>query len=288
MTTDFFAAPFDDPFLVGRIGLLNAASDLFAVGAKPVTALIQVELPTGSETAQEQMLRELLEGALCELRKMNATLIGGHTIEGSRLTVGFTMLGDQVRTMRLKSSLQIGDRLILTKPLGVGLLLAAHMRSVCQADWMTSLQSSMLSSNEVVLPLLDEFDIQGVTDVTGFGLAGHLWEMLCASRCSAELDLDQIPLLRGTAEVISSGIESSLAPANRTVERFIQADERVKQKPGYAAIFDPQTSGGMLLSVSEFRTEEILQSLQESGASSACCIGSVIDSVESQPFIQLR
>jgi len=250
ITADFFASPLDDAYTVGRIAALNAASDVFALGAKPLAALALVTLPVGSPRQQEYLLHELLSGSLRELRAMDAPLVGGHTIEGPRLTAGFTVIADQGESgPRTKASLRSGDWLVLTKPLGTGILLAAHMQALCRANWMDALLGAMLTSNQPAAELLDEFDIRGVTDITGFGLAGHLLEMLTAADAAAELRLDAIPLLPGVDELITSGIESTLAPANRAAEAEIEISESLRRVPQYRALFDPQTSGGLLLGV---------------------------------------
>jgi selenide, water dikinase len=255
-TVDYFTAFADDPYVVGRVAALNAMSDVFALGGRPFAALAMVTIPPGRSTQQEQLLYELLAGGLHELRAADATLAGGHTIEGDQLTIGFTLLGDSgAAPARLKSGLRIGDKLVLTKPLGSGILLAAHMRAACRAEWMDALCAAMLVSNEQAARLSAEFDVGGMTDVTGFGLAGHLLEMLRASRVSADIDLKQVPLLPGVAELVSQGIESTLAPANRVAEAEIEriagpsgrASSNGAHDPAYAALFDPQTSGGLLI-----------------------------------------
>ncbi|MGE3780539.1 MAG: selenide, water dikinase SelD, partial [Pirellulaceae bacterium] len=176
LSVDFFRPPFDDAFLVGRVAALNAASDCFAIGSKPLVALACMTLPVGPPRQQEQLLVELLAGALHEFRPMGATLAGGHTLEGPHVLIGFSMLAAQDRAPRTKDKLRVGDFLILTKPLGIGVLLAGHMRARCRAEWWDALQHTMLLSNQYAASLCDEFDIQGVTDITGFGLAGHLLE----------------------------------------------------------------------------------------------------------------
>ena len=254
-TVDFFPAFLDDPYVVGRVAALNAMSDIFALGGRPLAALAMVTVPPGGLRQQEQLLYELLAGGLHELRTAGATLAGGHTIEGDQLTIGFTLLGDSDSPgPRLKSGLRPGDKLLLTKPLGTGILLAAQMRAACRAEWMESLVATMLASNERAAHLAAEFDVGGMTDVTGFGLAGHLLEMLRASRASAKLDLPTVPLLPGVVELVSQGIESTLALANRAAEAEIErtpvaADSHPPIDAAYAALFDPQTSGGLLIGV---------------------------------------
>jgi len=278
VTADFFAAPLDDPYLVGRIAALNAASDLFAMGAKPTAALALATIPVGPEKQQEQLLFELLAGSLREFRDMGATLIGGHTIEGPQTTLGFTMLAEQaVDPPRTKDRLKPGDVLVLTKSLGTGSLLAAHMRARCRAEWFPSLVESMLRSNAPAATLADEFPIAATTDVTGFGLAGHLLEMLEASDVACELQLSQVPLLPGTAELIAEGIESTLAPANRAVEASMRFTAAQRDTAEYHALFDPQTGGGLLLAVPADSVEAYLRRLQETTGISGHVIGRVTE-----------
>jgi selenide, water dikinase len=278
VTADFFAAPLDDPYLVGRIAALNAASDLFAMGAKPTAAVALATVPVGPEKQQEQLLFELLSGSLWELREMEATLIGGHTIEGPQTTLGFTMLAEQtVDPPRTKDRLKPGDVLVLTKPLGTGILLAAHMRARCRAEWFPSLVESMLSSNSAAATLADEFNIAATTDVTGFGLAGHLLEMLEASNVVCELRLSRVPLLPGAAALIAEGIESTLAPANRAAEASMRFTAAHRDTAEFHALFDPQTGGGLLLAVPADSVEPFLRRLQETTGTPGHTVGLVTE-----------
>lgn len=276
VTADFFTAPLDDPYLSGRIAALNSASDVFALGAQPIAALALATLPVGKPRQQEQLLYEMLAGSLYEFRKMGATLVGGHTIEGPQITIGFTMLADQGSSKpRTKASLRPGDHLVLTKPLGTGVLLVAHMNAECRAEWMTPLLDSMLLSNQPAAALVDEFDIAGLTDITGFGLAGHLLEMLSASDLVCDLTLEQLPLLAGVAELSARGVESTLAPANRAAEVEIRVSEPQRRSERYQILFDPQTSGGLVLGVREPDVEQVLRRLSEQSDVPAAVIGHV-------------
>jgi selenide,water dikinase len=276
-TADFFAAFLDDPYLVGRVAALNAASDLFAMGSRPLAALALATIPVGPPREQEALLYELLAGGLAELKRMGAVLVGGHTIEGPQTTIGYTMLADAGSgPPRAKSGLRAGDVLILTKPLGSGILLAAHMQARLKAAWWQPLLDVLLASNQPAAALADPFDIQGMTDVTGFGLAGHLLEMLHASNLATELRLDALPLLPGAAELSAEGVASTLAPANRLREAEIEASAAVRGSPAYALLFDPQTSGGLLMGVPEQHVEGVLGQLFQHGAPRAARVGQVI------------
>ncbi|MBM4003107.1 MAG: selenide, water dikinase SelD [Planctomycetes bacterium] len=274
VTVDFFAAPLDDPYLLGRIATQHAASDLFAMGATPIAALAMATIPTGPAVKQEELLYQMLAGSLRELRRMGATLVGGHTIEGPALTLGFTMLGS-VGQGRTKGQLKEGDCLLLTKPLGSGILLAAHQRAACRAAWMSGLVDAMLSSNQGPATLTGEFAVSGLTDVTGFGLAGHLLEMLRASGLAAEITLSSLPLLHGVASCVGDGIQSTLAPANRAAEEEIRASEADRRRPEYVALFDPQTCGGLLLGVTPDRVDAFIERCAHEFATTVARIGTV-------------
>lgn len=288
-TADFFAAPLDDPYLVGRIAAVNAASDVYALGGSPQAALALATLPVGPADQQEELLYQLLAGALEELRRMGATLVGGHTLEGPRTMIGFTLLADPGTGCPMtKSGLRAGDRLVLTKPLGSGALLAAHGQARCRADWMQPLVETMLASNGPAAALAREHGVRGMTDVTGFGLAGHLLEMLNASQRAAELELERLPLLPGAAEVFAAGIESTLAPANRAAESQITAPPDVSKTPQFAALFDPQTSGGLLLGVGADRLESFLRAFEQATGDTAQVIGRVAPAGDAAARIVVR
>lgn len=280
-TIDFFPAFLDDPYFVGRVAALNAMSDVFALGGRPLAALAMVTIPPGSMPQQEQLLYELLSGGLRELAAAGATLAGGHTTEGEQLTVGFTMLAETRSAPRLKSGLRPGDRLVLTKPLGSGVLLAAHMRALCRASWLEPLTAALLASNQRAAEVAGELDVGGMTDITGFGLAGHLLEMLRASDAAAKVDLATVPLLPGMADLLADGIESTLAPANRAAEDEIDCDENCKKSPEYAALFDPQTSGGLLLGLRPERVDDYLARM--TGHATCTVIGEVVGRRSSVP-----
>lgn len=267
ISVDHFTPPLDDVYLSGRIAALNAVSDLFAFGAAPTVALASVTVPYGPASRQRQVLLEVLAGALAEFRPLRVSLAGGHTIEGAQMSIGFTVLGPANERIWTKNGLQAGDLLGLTKPLGTGTLLAGHMQAALQARWWQSLLDGMLTSNEQAASLLRAANVSAVTDVTGFGLAGHLIEMLEASGQSAEIWLDALPLLPGAAELLDEGFESTLAPENREAERWIEVRADLSATARYRALFDPQTSGGLLFGIAEENRATLEQAFQSRAAS---------------------
>jgi selenide,water dikinase len=271
-TVDYFKAFVDDPFLFGRIAALNAVSDLYAMNARPFSALAIATLPYARGPVQEAQLYELLSGAVRSLRELGVVLAGGHTTEGSELALGFAVTGhaEEDRLFQ-KSRLQPGNRLILTKPLGSGAVLAAWMRGECKAAWFEKLVQSMLLANKAAAEVFDKAAVAACTDVTGFGLAGHLLEMLDASRVSARLDDKAIPLYGGFEDVVSRAIVSSLHRDNAKMACRVQG-----LTPLPAWLFDPQTSGGLLGAVTPEQVETTLQKLRQAGYPDAAAIGEVV------------
>ncbi len=274
VTTDFLAAPFDDPFVNGRIAALNSASDCLSMNARPTAALTIAQIPFGHPRAQADVLAELIAGAAYEFNLMDVSIVGGHTIEGPRLVVGFTVFGEQLSQVTRKGNLKSGDQIVLTRPLGTGILLAALMQGKCRARWYMALLETMLAGNRIALSLVEQFGINAMTDVTGFGLGGHLMEMLDASRLAAELDLDEIPVLPGVDELLAEGIESTLAPENREMAIGMPFDPSTS---GHERIlFDPQTAGGLLFGVDSSRVQSVLEFLHSSGLPHSRRIGQAI------------
>ncbi|MHC4875941.1 MAG: selenide, water dikinase SelD [Planctomycetota bacterium] len=265
ISVDFFQPFLDDPWLVGRIAALNSLSDIWATGGQSFAALATVQLPEGSPCQQSEMLYQLLAGSLVEFEAAGVQLLGGHTTEGTELSIGFTVLGSlHGKSAMNKSGLQPGDVLVITKPLGTGTLLAGIPQAKTKAEWVDSMLSSMRQSNQHAAEVARVHNVRAMTDITGFGLAGHLFEMLDASGMSAELSLATVPLLDGFAELSASGIESTLAPSNREVaDRITVASEPLKKMPQWHALFDPQTSGGLLIAVSEKQLPDLLQSMND-------------------------
>lgn len=284
-TVDYFKAFINDPYLFGRIAALNAVSDLYAMNARPFTALAIATLPYARGPIQEAQLYELLSGAVESLKELGVTLTGGHTTEGPELALGFAVTGfAEEGKLFQKSNLHVGDRLILTKPLGSGALLAAWMRGECKAEWFEPLLATMLMSNAAAGKIFAEAGVTACTDVTGFGLAGHLIEMLDASKVSALLN-HQIPIYHGFSDVVDLGIFSSLHRDNAKIACRI---DNVSKRPWSsldARLFDPQTSGGLLAAVKQSNGESILQKLIAAGYERATVIGEIVESNEGSQLI---
>jgi selenide,water dikinase len=290
VTTDFFAAPVDDPFLAGRIAALNSLSDVFVMGADPQAALAIITLPYGREKNQEELLFQVLSGSLQEFDKCGTSLVGGHTIEGSQLTVGYTILAKPSGDLGnyTKAELNDEDHLILTKPIGSGAVLAASANAACGYRTFESLVKTMTQSNRTAATIAREMGVRAMTDVTGFGLAGHLLEMLKASCLVAEVTTSMIPLIEGAQELFEQGIESTLAPANRDAEIAISVSDALRKTARYRAMFDPQTCGGVLMGAPGPVVAELLDRLRSTGHHDVAEIGRVRIQSENDYLICLK
>lgn len=278
-TIDFFRSFIDDPYLFGRIATVHALSDCEAMGAVPQTALALVQVPYAVEAKQEEDLVQLMSGAASALRDVGCALVGGHTCEARELGLGFSVTGrlpGGSKAALTKGALKPDDALILTKPIGTGTLFAADMRAKAHGPWIISALQSMATSNSKAAEVLREHGSSACTDVTGFGLVGHLLEMCKSSETCATIDLPNVPFYDGALECIRMGIASSLQPANTRLRRAVSNHEEVRGIEAYPLLFDPQTAGGLLAAVPRSKAEQCVQVLRSSGiAPSATVIGKV-------------
>ncbi|WAL62293.1 selenide, water dikinase SelD [Thermocoleostomius sinensis] len=287
-TIDQFRALLSDPFVFGKIAANHCLSDLFAMGANPQSALAVATIPYGLESKQAETLYQLLSGAVQVLQQSNAVLIGGHTTEGAELSFGLSCNG-LVTPDRLwrKGGMQPGDSLILTKAIGTGTLFAADMRLQAKGRWIEGAIDSMLQSNQAAADCLREYQATACTDVTGFGLLGHLAEMVRSSGMSVGLDLNALPILEGAKETAQQGILSSLHLQNQQASHLIKNLDAATRHPLYPLLFDPQTSGGLLATVAASCTSECLFALKALGYDQSRAIGVVLPSLET-PCIEIR
>jgi len=204
------------------------------------------------------------------------------------LALGFTILGEQIAPPLKKSGLEPGAALVLTKPLGTGALLAACMQGDLSGKDYLQLQQHLLLGNQATLEVIAKFEPQAMTDVTGFGLAGHLLEMLEASQCGAEIELEAIPLLDGFAAAVSAGHLSTLAPDNEAFAASLSSDGVLPSSLRKAALYDPQTCGGVLLGIGPEKVQPLLEYLSSQKFLQAAKIGRVLASEDGKPFVRWK
>jgi selenide,water dikinase len=276
-TVDYFRSFIDDPYIFGQISANHSLSDIFAMGAEPQSALAIATVPFGIEVKVEDTLRQLMAGAMLMLNDANAALVGGHTSEGAELALGFSVngLADREKILR-KAGMQSGDVLILTKALGTGTLFAADMQQKAKGRWIDEAIVSMVQSNRIASQVLFSHGATACTDVTGFGLLGHLVEMIKPSGVDVEIDLQSLPLIDGALETVEMGILSSLQPANVRLRRAIRNMQAASESVLYPLVFDPQTSGGLLASIPAEKANECLQQLIQAGYSRSAIVGRVV------------
>jgi selenide, water dikinase len=275
-TVDYFRSMIDDPYVFGKIAANHSLGDIFAMGADPQTALAVATVPFGIEAKVEDTLTQMMSGAMEILNDTNCALVGGHTSEGPELSLGFAVNGliDRDKIMR-KGGLKPGDKLIVTKPIGTGTLFAADMRHKAKGRWIASALDHMVMSNRLGAECLVEFGSRAATDITGFGLLGHLVEMVRASEVDVELVLDAVPMMDGAEDTVRAGIVSSLQPQNVRLRRAVANLEEAGQDPRYPLIFDPQTAGGLLASVPADRADACVAKLKELGYARTMIVGEV-------------
>ncbi len=273
-TVDFFRAFWPEPYLFGALAANHALSDIYAMGGRPEQAQVIAVLPYARPRASEEDLYQLLAGARATLDQAGVALIGGHSSEGAELALGFAVSGSVARGRLLrKGGLQPGDRLILTRPLGSGVLFAGWMRGQARGAAIQAALAAMGRSNGPVADRLAEAGCHGLTDVTGFGLIGHLVEMLDASGQAARLEPAAIPFYPDAEALAAAGIASSLLPDN-----LAHADRLTGKPPGLALqtlLFDPQTAGGLLAGVPASAAAAVLAVLRAGPAPAAAIIGEV-------------
>ncbi len=288
-SVDYFRAFVDDPYIFGQIAANHALGDLFAMGAEPQSALAIATVPYGREQVIEETLHDLMSGALAILGPTGAVLAGGHSSEGAELAFGLTVNGlADPETIWRKGGLKPGDRLVLTKPLGTGTLFAADMRRKAKGRWIDEAIASMVLSSQAAAQCLRRHCASACTDVTGFGLLGHLIEMTRASGVDAVLDLAAVPLLDGASATVTAGILSSLQPQNLRLRRAVKDLEHSAKHPQFALLFDPQTAGGLLAGVPAEAADACVAELRALGYPAAAVIGKIEAAGEAAEPIRIR
>jgi selenide,water dikinase len=278
-TVDFFTPIVDDPYDFGRIAAANALSDVYAMGGVPKTAMNLVAFPV--KTMDLSVLRRVLEGGIAVLKEAGVVLIGGHSIEDAELKYGLSVTGfihpDRVLS---KKNLRVGDRLVLTKPLGTGIINTAIKGGLASAAVAAAVTEQMATLNRAAAETMAGFDVSACTDVTGFGLLGHLAEMVSGSGCGARIFAAKVPILAETLDLAAMGLVPAGAHRNREFRRHMVAFAPSIDAVMQDVLFDPQTSGGLLISVAGAQTEPLVAALREAGVKTAAVIGEVMGEEE--------
>lgn len=286
---DHLRAFINDPWLFAKIATNHCLSDIYAMGCSPHSALAIVSLPMASKKLTRNLLQEVMLGCSEALQENDCSLIGGHSAESAELQFGLCVNGFANKdTLLSKDGMQAGDIIILAKPLGTGTLLAADMRYKARHVWISNALEQMLISNKQAAECFVQNKATACTDITGFGLAGHLFEMLTPNNVEMELSLTDVPALDGALETLQQGIFSSLHQDNGLVSENIYNDEAFLKNPRFELIFDPQTAGGLLASIPQSEAENCIQQLRQCGYEHACAIGRVMTVGGTSPALVLK
>ncbi len=278
ISTDHLRAFTNDPALMARITAIHALGDIWAMGAKPLSALCNITLPRLSQELQQQWLAEIMQATQDVFTGEGTEIIGGHSSSGAELCIGLTVTGLRDQQPIGKAGAKPGDKLILTKPIGTGVILAAEMVLKARGEWVAAAFDSMARPQSVAAKVLSQAN--AMTDITGFGLAGHLAELADASGVGYKLDLNAIPLLDGAVELAAMGIQSSLFAENRANVGELAPPKDAR----FDLLFDPQTAGGLLAAVPAEQVKDLINKIRKLNCD-AYVIGEIIEAASGRQIV---
>jgi selenide,water dikinase len=284
-TVDFFTPIVDDPYQFGQIAAANALSDVYAMGGVPKTAMNLVGFPL--KQMDISILRQIIQGGLDKLKEADVVLVGGHSVEDNELKYGLSVTGfihpDRVLT---KKNIQAGDCLVLTKPVGTGVINTAIKGGVAPAEVTESVTRQMAALNRDAAEVMHRYRVHACTDITGFGLLGHLAEMVVGSGCSLRLSADTIPILPEAIEYAAMGLLPAGAFKNREFrESMVEFSSSVNPLLR-DLFFDPQTSGGLLICLDRADARQLIGELHANGIEAAAIIGDVLPAAPEKIRVQ--
>jgi selenide,water dikinase len=282
-TVDFFTPIVDDPYTFGAIAATNALSDVYAMGGKPLTALNICCFSTGLDP---EVYAEILQGGLDKVTEAGAVVLGGHTVTDNEVKFGVSVTGyvhpDKVLT---NGGAKSGDVLILTKPIGTGVISTAFKNEMIGEEDMKEAITSMSTLNKAASEAAQKIGVNACTDVTGFGLSGHSYEVAAASNVNIRINISKVPVMKGVLDLIEKECIPGGGYANRShYEKWIEFEGDISEIKK-ALVFDPQTSGGLLLSIPKEKAADLVKELQERGTLRSQVIGEVLPKAEGETFI---
>ena len=261
-TLDFFTPIVDDPYDYGRIAALNSINDVWAMAGTPITAMAITCFP--KKGVDPAILREIMRGGLETLNKYGITLIGGHSVDNQQIMFGYSVTGlihpEQVAT---NAGARPADVLILTKPIGTGVISTGIKNGKAEDAVVAASVETMLTPGKYAAEAMRQFEVKGATDVTGFALLGHAWEMARASKVTMEIEAQAVPLLEGALELAVAGM---LTSGDKTNREYVGADVEIDGSVDenlVKLLFDPQTAGGMLIAIAEGKAQALLARLRQ-------------------------
>ena len=275
LTVDFFTPITDDPFEFGAISAANSLSDVYAMGGKPLLALNVVAFP--ADLAKE-MLGEVLRGGYSKAAEADCLIVGGHTVDDAEPKYGLSVVGMVESGKQVTNAgAQPGDHLVLTKPLGTGIITTAGKQGIAPADALANAVETMSTLNRAACDAMMTVGVSACTDVTGFGLLGHLRSMVRGSKVGAQIKFDQVPVLPGAWELLEQGVALGGTHRNlESVESSVDWDDDLNEHHRLL-LCDAQTSGGLLISVPEAKVESLLSELASEGVPVMSVVGQIAE-----------
>ena len=284
-TVDFFTPIVDDPFTFGQIAAANSLSDIYAMGGKPLTAMNIVCFPI--QTMDVSTLREILLGGLEKMREAEVVLVGGHSVDDLELKYGLSVTGAiHPQKVLLKETSKPGDRLILTKPLGTGIISTAVKAEMASREAAGLISKSMSTLNRKASEVIQEVGANACTDITGFGLLGHAAEMIENTDVGMVIYAEVVPVFPEAEELAAMGLIPGGLYRNRDFRKSIIEFQPDVSQFRMDILFDPQTSGGLLISVSESKAQDMLDRLHQAGVAKAAIIGEVVSNPRGKIVIE--
>ena len=286
-SVDVFTPVVDDPYLFGQIAAANSVSDIYAMGGKPLTALSIIGFPV--DRVSHRVMNKMMQGGIDKLREAGTVVLGGHSIKNKEIMFGFAVTGlIHPRRIITNDKAKPGDVLILTKPLGTGTLSFAAQIGKAEGGWLVETGRSMSELNKTAAEIMVEAGVRAATDVTGFGLLGHLSEIAVQSGVTAEVYADAVPLFEGVLICLRRQIISGAIERNREyASKFVVRDEAVEEELE-TALYDPQTSGGLLMCVAAKKAVAVMKKLKKAGIERAAVIGRIVESSEGKIVIRRK
>lgn len=281
-TVDFFTPIVDDPYTFGQIAAANSLSDIYAMGGRPITAMNIVAFPACS--LAPEVLLAILQGGQDKVNEAGAIIVGGHTVDDSEPKYGLSVTGvGHPARILTNAGARHGDKLILTKPIGTGVLATAAKADMFM-DGVAAATQSMAALNKTAAEVAERFTVHACTDITGFGLLGHLYEVASASKVRLAVDSQALPLLPEAEQAAAMGFVPAGAYSNRSYLKAVTFAEKVPENLRDLC-FDPQTSGGLLLSVPAATADDLVSALKQAGIEAAAVIGEVTEEGNGEIYV---
>ncbi len=284
-SVDVFTPSVDDPYTFGQIAAANSVSDIYAMGGLPLTALSIIGFPI--ETMSHRIMNQILRGGVDKMKEAGVSIVGGHSIKDNEVKFGFAVTGTiNPKKIITNNKAQPGDILVLTKPIGTGVIGFASQIGKASAESLNTISRSMAELNKIPADVMMDMEVKTATDVTGFGLMGHLSEIAAQSKVTIEIFADQVPVFSGVFDYIRQGMISGAIERNKEfASQYVTASPEVKEERE-TVLYDPQTSGGLLIAIHPDGAEELVSRLKKKGIDFTTVIGSVVSKSDGQIILK--